>query len=426
MIRRAVLAAAILVLAAVLGLPPVFGTRARAMIEPQLAGLGEPLAPDVALSVTVDQWNAGWFSSTAMVTVALDARTWRDTVTLHHGPVIVGGLSGLGWGSVALAIDSHAVPELAAFEARSDVQEVARVASLVGFFGATTVAVEVSPFQTAGDASGPGVVRFLGLGARLTVNRAGNRVHVEGALHGASVTAPDMPITEIGTLEAELHLARSPTQADLWLGDGTLDLARLAMRDREAGSTLEVDTAHLEAEAAIRGADLVWTGLQTARALRVAAIELHDVELGTTLTYPVAAQRRVANGDTQHLESRDFAREHMTLRVDPLRFNHLDMPLEATLAVDYRGDLLADGATLDFADVAGVVEADLELSIHKGLPAALGLDIGDRLMQAMVDQGLAVASGDAYRSQASFRDGRLASNGQPIELALLLALLAAA
>lgn len=426
MIRRIALAAAVLVLIAVLGLPPVFGARARALIEAELATVGDSLRPDAELAVSLDEWEAGWFSSTAKLTVAVDAerRIWRDGVTLHHGPVIIGGVSGLGWGSAEFVIDTNDVPDLAGFRARTGVDEIGRVAALVGLHGGTTVAVDVYPFQTPDDAP-DGLATFAGLDARIAIDRTGRRVDVAGAMHGASVTALDAPSIEIGRLDAEARLDRAPGPTDLWLGEGRFDLARLFVRDEQTGNAFEMDDAQFETDVAIEDEEVVWTSRHTARELRVATIALDEVELNTSIAYPLASALRAAQSDPVALAD-DFVRERVTLRIDPLRLSHLGMPLVARLDVDYRGDRLPAGATPDVTNLPGIVAADLELSMHKDLLGAFGLDIGDRLMRAMVDQGIAQDSGDSYDLKASFRDGQLTSNGQQVDLALLLALLAAA
>ena len=425
MIRRVVLAAAVLVLAAVLGLPPVFGARARALIEAELATVGESLGPDAGLAISLDDWAPGWFSSTATLTVDADAerRIWRDGVTLHHGPVIFGGGPGLGWGSAEFVIDTNDVPDLASFRARTGVDEIGRVAALVGFFGGTTVDVHVYPFRTADDAP-DGLATFAGLDARIAINRTGSRVEAAATMHGASVTAPDAPFIEIGRLDAEASLDRTPGSTDLWLGDGMFDLARLVFRDGESGYAFEMDDARFESDVVIEGEEIVWTSRHTARELRVATIALDEVELNTSIAYPLASALRAAQSDPVALAD-DFVRERVTLRIDPLRLSHLGMPLVARLDVDYRGDRLPAGATPDVTNLPGIVAADLELSMHKDLLGAFGLDIGDRLMRAMVDQGVAQESGDSYDLKASFRDGQLTSNGRQVDLALLLALLAA-
>ena len=425
MIRRFALAAALLVLVAVLGLPPVFGGRARGLIEAELAAFGDTLAPNVGFSVSLDEWETGWFSSTATVTVALDAQqtTWRDAVTLYHGPVIFGGVSGLGWGSAEFVVDTETVPALAGFGARTGVQEVGRIAAVVGLFGGTAIDVAVHPFQTR---DGPdGTASFNGLNARVVVNRAASRVAVTGTMPGGTMMAPDAPLITFTGLEGEVRARRAPSPTDLWLGDGGFDLAGLVVQDRESGNALEMEGARFEAEVVIDGEELVWTSRHTARVVRVATIPLDDVELDVAITYPLAAVPRVSEADAEKLAT-DFIREHMTLRVDPLRFSHLDLPLVAKLDVDYRGDRLPIGATPDVATLPGFVAADMELVMHKELFGAFGFGLGEQLARAMVDQGLAAESGDSYEVQASFRDGQLTTNGRQIDLSLLLALLAGA
>ena len=156
-------AAAIIIVAAVLVLPPVFGARARALLEPGLNAMGASLAPDAAFVVSFDDWDAGWFSSTATVSFEAIFRTppavaavsndleetYRTTlpgvVTLYHGPVPLGGF---GWGSAEFVVDASAIPELHDFHAETGVAEVARLTALVGFLGNTTIGLSVPPIST--------------------------------------------------------------------------------------------------------------------------------------------------------------------------------------------------------------------------------------------------------------------------------------
>ena len=202
MARRIALAAAIIIVAAVLVLPPVFGARARALLEPGLTAMGESLAPDAAFVVSFDGWDAGWFNSTATVTfeavfrtpppvaaVSVDLEeTYRTTLPGRRDapprPRATCGPGGLGWGSAEFTIDAVAFPVIRGVHAETGVSEVARLTALVGFLGSTTIGLSVPPVSTTEPASGT-QLHFAGLDATLSLGQDGSRTASTGYAPGA-------------------------------------------------------------------------------------------------------------------------------------------------------------------------------------------------------------------------------------------------
>ena len=441
MARRIVLGAAIIVVAVALFLPPMFGARARSLLEPGLNTMGTLLAPDVAFTVSFDDWHAGWFSSSSTLTFeaalrppatdALYRTTLPGVVTLHHGPAPLGGLAGLGWGRAEFVVDAAAIPELQSFHAETGIRDVARLTALVGFLGNSTIGLTLVPINTTAPSSGA-EMRFAGLDATLSLARDGNRGASTGTLHGLSASLPDGTAFEIGE-SSWYGRAHKHSAAGLWLGDGTATSARIVASSAGAASALELDDAHLETELDIDGEVVVGMNRSTAVAFRLGDVQVDDVEVDVTVTTPVAAMASLTKGADRSRSDGSLPadvmtamlRQPATLRVDTLAFSYRDMPLNATLDVEYDGDRHAGrSAVPNFEMLTGITSAELHLSIHKNLLGMIGIDALARLVPAMARLDLVRESGDEYLVHATYRDGELLFDGKRVELPLLVALMA--
>lgn len=449
MVKRITLVAGIIVLLACIVLPPVFGARARSLIELRLNAMAESLPPDVMLAVWFDNWETGWFSSTATVTVEATfgdqgraatvapdlAGSYRTTmpraITLRHGPVLVGDPWGFGWGSAELSIDATTAPDLKDFLDRSGVEAVARLTALVSFLGGATIAIEVPPIRTTDDGSTE--VRFAGLDATVSVSPDGMRGSSSGTLHRLGVTDSGASGIELGRLEWAGEAHRAVAFADSWLGNAVVTVERVSLSSEET-SIFEMDDARFDTATSIDDNTFVGTNRYTANRIRFGDVQLDNVELDVAATYPARAAARLAAGADAVVDEpsvgdlvADALRERITLRIDPLSFRHADMPFKATLNVDYRGDRHGDApVAADFATLARVTSAELEASMHKDLVRATGVDALARLLPEMARLELVLDSGDEYRFVAAYRDGELLFDGKPVDFALLVALMAGA
>ena len=242
MARRIAVVAAIILLVALVALPPVFGARARSLLEPRLNAIGDSLGPGFALVVSFDEWDAGWFSSTATVTLDAEVRaqggvaavapgfaesyqtTLPGTITVHHGPLITGSLWCVGWGNAEFVVDATTIPDLQEFQAETGVEQIARLTALVGFLGETTIGLTMPSFQTTGGADSSEEIRFAGLDATVGISQDGNRADTAGTLHGFSVATSGVPAFEIGRVDWAGRVHTESAVPDLWLGDGSADL----------------------------------------------------------------------------------------------------------------------------------------------------------------------------------------------------------
>ena len=95
------------------------------------------------------------------------------------------------------------------------------------------------------------------------------------------------------------------------------------------------------------------------------------------------------------------------------------------LDVEYHGDQHAEEPVASsLAVLTRSTSAELDLSFHKNLLDAIGIDVVADLLPAMARLELVRESGNAYQVHATYRDGELLFDGQPVDVALLAALMA--
>lgn len=261
-------------------LPPLFGAKARSLIEAELAGIGRALAPYASVEVTFDDWNVGWFSSTVnpSITMALNAEsglpidddqpsrfetTLPEAVTLYHGPFLTGFSPGLGWGSVEFVIDSFVIPDLRDFHESTGMDRVARLGVLVGF-GGTTVGMDMPAFVYGEGEPGQRVeIEFAGMEMNAVFGDGGKRIEFDGEVGGFGITIPSSREAVVGQLSWASSARKDSRISKLWLGDGQFDLTRVMIAS--GGKDLvEVNDIHVEGGAEIDGDVLIATNLYEA------------------------------------------------------------------------------------------------------------------------------------------------------------------
>ena len=446
----AVLAAVVVVV-----LPPVFGGIARSFLD-DFDGripIGQAFGTDAELEVAFHDWDPGWFSSTAGLSlsggfggVGLFAAETPVVVTLRHGPLLSGVPSGLGWGRLEWVLDESTVPALRALYEETGAAPVAHLGLLLGFGSGARIGVDVSDFRLdAGDES----YHFGGL--EVVADVAGDRIDFDGKLGGLRFEGEDRaPYTgELRPVELELgrtalmaSLYKDPRMPVLWLGDLRLDGAGFTQRqdqvDSEYGrfrlrvgtgiardmfdvrieselSDVRVsreDTGHYQLDDLLGEVGLQF-GAETLARL------LPSVDSGMDLERALAA---LATADA-------LIRERLVL-ASRLSFSHEGRSASTALAVEYRGDELP--AYIDIGNFARVVQnparlpidANFDLAFHQELPRGLldsmGTPGGDatELEEAileMAQSGVLEERGSDYRVRFEFADGVARLNGETLD-----------
>ena len=212
--KRIVLLVVVVGLVVAAALPPLFGARARGLIESELTTIGAAFAPYASVEVTFDDWDVGWLSSTAnaSITVAFDSvlpieddlhTTLPKAVTLYHGPLLAGVSPGLGWGSVEFVIDSSVIPELRDFHESTGIDRIARLGVSVGF-GSTTVGMDMPAFVYGAGEPGQGIeIEFGGMEMHAVLRDAGGRLEFDGEIgefrhHDAGIVGSRRGPIELG------------------------------------------------------------------------------------------------------------------------------------------------------------------------------------------------------------------------------------
>ena len=448
--KRIAIAAVILVVVLAVALPPLFGARARSLIENDLADLGELLAPYGRVAVSLTDWDVGWYSSTATATVAVAfddrpdvpralgdlppfSRTFPKSVTLRHGPVVAGPAAGLGWGSVELVIDASLVPALQDFHDATGVDRIAHVAVSVGFLGSATVGLDIPAFVYEAQAQ---QFDFRGLEADATVDGAGEAMDFSGEFGGLTVTRQASQLVAVGTTTWTGRSRMDPRYPNLALGEGEVDIARAMGSGGQAGEFVEVSDIRLRGASAIEGDQYVATGLYRAKEMQVMNAQLNDLVLDYAMGFGAEGMVRLMAGDfavdsltpEAQLEVADaLLRQRLAFDIDRLGFEHEGRPALLTVAITYRGDELPDDFNvelpLDFMTLLPLLTANLDLAFHRELLGDLGIEQMDGVVRMLAREGIVQESGEDYTLKVGFANGGFTVNGDPFEPFQLMGLL---
>ena len=444
--KRIVLVVVVLGLVVVAVLPPLFGAKARSLVEAELAAIGQALAPYASVEVTFDNWDAGWLSSTAnaSITVAFESvlpteddfhARLPEAVTLYHGPFLTGVSPGLGWGSIEFVIDSSVIPELRDFHESTGIDRIARLGVLVGF-GSTTVGMDMPAFVYGVGEPGQRVeIELAGMEMRAVLRDAGERLEFDGKIGGFGITIPASWEADMGQLSWTSSARKDSRIPQLWLGEGRFDLAQVMIASG-GRSLVEFNDFHVEAGTEIDADVFIASYLYEAREAVITNSRLDELVAGVSWRYGVDTLGRLMDAANDLDEMSPHAatellnamvRERLTFDIERLGFKHEDRALLASLAIEFRGDELPDNLEIDlasdYATFLPLVSAHLDIAFHKELLSGLGAEQMDVMAGVLAGAGILRESGDDHTLNVGFDKGVVSVNGDPIELQELLGLL---
>ena len=451
--KRIAIVVVVLVVAVAVAVPPLFGARARSIMEDRLATVGESLAPYMEVKVLFDDWDVGWNSSTATVSfdVAFDTEsleleaqvqdafgaTLPEVVTLYHGPILTQPSRGLGWGSAEIVVDHSVVPELREFEQATGVDHLARLGVSVGFGGGLSVAMDMPEFEyVEGELPVSVEMDFGGLEAVAKFGGGGDTLDLAGRFGGVDFTMMSTMRLAWGRTTWEGSARKYARVPDLWLGGGKTEIDRVMFSTGGPESTYyDVTGIRMEGESAVEGDFLVGTNVYEVGEVRIMDMMLQDLVVDLAVRYGVDGLARLmdvayidALDSEQQMEIvNDLVRERLTFAIDRLGLTHEGRGALASLAIEFRGDELPDGFEIgpdaDVTVMLPLVTANLDMSFHRELLGGLGLGQMDPMVRVLAREGIVQESGDDYTLNVGFENGGLTVNGDPFEPFELLGLL---
>ena len=455
MTRRIALLVLVVVLVAAVLLPPVFGARTRSLLEAESAAMRELLAPQVEFELGFEDWDVGWFSSTATVVLGLQFAegaefpfdvpnlpesfrlTLPEAFTLRHGPFTTSPSPGLRWGSMEMVIDDAVVPELLAFQEAVGIDHVVHLALSVGFLGGTSVGMSVPPFRSVADEPTWNLeVAFAGLDSTLTFARSGVSGSFEGEMAGFELTGPVDQLVDVDRVAWDGRLRVDEGLPGLTLGGGVLTVSGVRVTTGANGVDTVLEDLRAEGVSEIDGDLFVGNNRVDIRALQIDGTRFDDVVLELSASMDAQALNRFMadaynirpDDPASQMEAVNMLVNHdLTFRIDRLALRHQDRSASASLALDFRGTELGDGfavgSAMDVASLVAAMSIEFSMTVHRDLFDGLGIDAGTSLLRALAEQGFALESGDDYTLTATFEGGVLTVNGNPLELFQLLGLL---
>ena len=447
--RIAVVVVALVLIVAVV-LPPLFGMRARTLVETQTELVGEGLAPYLLVDVAFDDWDVGWYSSTATVSLDVDftaeygpavganvppARfdaTLPDAVRVYHGPILTGAPAGLGWGGVEFIVDGARIPELRDFQDRAGIDHVARLGITVGLLGRTAMNVDIPAFEVEADGAR---IDFAGLEMLATLRGGGQRLDFDGEVGGFSVSMPNRTGVDFDRMVWSTTTRMDSRFPGLWLGGGRLDMARVRATGSGSADIYGASDIGIEGNSHIEADRYIATGRYEVGELRIGEVRLNDLIAELSLRYDaeVTGRLMVVGNDPNELSleaatdlTNAMFRKRLTLDLDRFTLRHDSRSASATLAFEYRGDELADEYSVDVATdlpvLLGLVTAHLDMAFHRELFRGLGLDQVDATVRVLDREGVLRVAGEDYTLDLGFDGGEVTVNGEPTDLTELMGL----
>ena len=449
--KRIAIVVVVAVVAVAVALPPLFGARARSIMEDRIATVGESLSPYMNVAVTFDDWDVGWYSSTATVSfeVAFDTgslgleaqvqdsfgTTLGEVVTLYHGPILTDPSPGLGWGSAEIVVDSSVVPQLEEFQQATGVDHLARLGVSVGFGGGLSLAMDMPELEYAeGESPLGNEIDFEGLEAVASFGGDGETLDLDGRFGGVHVTMVSSMQLAWGRTTWSGSARKYAKVPDMWLGGGKTEISRVMFSTGAPEGTYDVTDIRMEGESEVEGDFLVGTNVYEAGEVQIMNMVLQDLVVDLTVRYGADGLARlmdVANVDSLDPEKQmeivnDLVRERLDFTIDRLGLTHEGRGALASLAIEFRGDELPDGfefgPNADLTAVLPLVTANLDLSFHTELLGGLGLGQVDPMVRMLAREGIVLESGDDYTLDVGFENGGLTVNGDPFEPFELLGL----
>ncbi len=431
--------AATLAVVAVVILPPIFGNLARSALDDLDEGVGlDAFGTDAELRVSFDDWDAGWFSSTAALKlnvafggISMLASETPFVATLRHGPVISGTPSGLGLASVELVLDGAGHPFLRELREFFDVDAAAHVGLLLGFGDAIAIGLNIPEFAHDGG--------FHFGGIKAVADMADDAIDFNGDFRGL-LARDGTDGVEIGPVSLAASLYRDSRLPLMWMGSMRTDVAGFDAEDTgEIGpSSLYVDARVIEDRLVVRldgeVSDFYFPSAGFPLRLDLAA----DVglECGTDavarLMQDFGSLQGLAGVLPMLLTADALVRERLSFDVHSLTLAHEGRSASATLAFEYRGgDLPGDVNIENFARMTrGLlslpISANLGLAFHRELPGHIMRNLGagdlvaaaiDENMHEMVRGGVFEEHGDDYTARLEFADREWVLNGETLDLA---------
>lgn len=441
------IAVVVVLLVALLVLPPVFGKVAESRVTAHIESLREK-----QLDITIDEYERGWFSSRARITLkpsqlhpsaalladVLDPLT--VAVDIRHGLVSLADGFFLGmFETYARPVDDSPVVDFVV-EAQTTLD------------GSVNFAVEIMPLRHD---FADGRVNLSGARASGTIER--RRVDARGELASLEIASPTGAVSMIGvraSTDTERHSGR--------VAPGTLsvEVDRIAF-ERFENSSQAFDATGVR----FASRSSVDRALNRLHGRAVFAFEQARTGNGATIT-DARYEMSLRNVDVAALEAyydlvadgapaepsmdvvapivQRLVASSPSFAIDTVRFHVDGQPFEASLHVDVDSSVPPSGGAVDLNDPEywrSILKGRAGLSAAKPLVeqlAAAGIKVQllaaqedgasmptdslDALAEAQVGlvlgmlsaQGMIEDTGSLYRTTLSFENGRITVNGQPL------------
>ena len=469
--KKSAIVVVICVVAAIIGLPPVFGTRTESQFYRRIDAIND----NGVLLLEMRSFERRWFSSTVMIDIGLSpayraqlermvGQTASDLGVLDqtlpiqadvaHGPVILRDGPYIGLAKV-VASPASAQPGTVELEEDPGIPYAFEFRSRSGLLGGLRFDAEISASDYA-----DGINEVVLSGARIEGSSNGDELisHFQAAslfvsnpiaaasINGISFSGDNRILSRYLVLGSAEFLIEQILISDRTFGGEPLfeagNIAIRAETDRNDDGPLVSGTANYAVDTVSAGERFRFTDGEVAVAFEnVDAEAMGDYVEAAQLLGDQSAGNPAPTAVLLPAIHRLLAAEP-TLSFDPIGFLMDDEPFEASVHVRTNPAALADTVAGSPEDIAFLVEAisvvadavasktfarRIAVEIIKAQLAASGAggpfpgDIdgmaeaqADIMLSALTEQGILEEDGESYRIAFAFEDGQFTLNGNPM------------
>ena len=475
--KKVALGIIVVLVIAVLGLPPLLGSMTESRIRNGLATMDE----NPVMAATVTSYDRGWFASTARIDIGIDPEYLQTMIGLDgpdgdaaaaamladaaatfvvdvdHGPVVLrnGFFVGLARLVAGLSEDSPTISEI---RTQFAMPYLIEICGRLGLTGAFSFDADVPPVDYADEdgefffsgATSEGTFRNGNLVSTGRIDEISfDTVGAAGQIRGISFEGDNEVINAylwVGVFEL---LVESMVFTNPLIGaEPQLDISRLSL----TGDTELDDTGELLSGSVAYAADSIVAGQELALTNAEIGVTLERISVEAINTYyemlgsldpddPFGALEIVQALGTQLLE------RNPSIGLSPIRFEYMGEPFSAnidvrTVAGAAQGgidlmnpamlamlfELSADAtaskvlaqqiATLIFEGELAAAFAGQELPPDQDI-TEMAEQQAEVVLATFVGQGFLVDAGDSYTTSLEYAGGELAVNGTPLPLGMM-------
>ncbi|QBY04492.1 DUF945 domain-containing protein [Thalassotalea sp. HSM 43] len=405
------------------------------IVEQEFNSIYEQMSASMPYQIKVDNYQRGWFSSTADVSVTIEqdipdmvqplTMTFVAKHDIQHGPILTQSSIALGLADIANSFDfEHNMPENADITHDFSKDKI-HYSTQISFTGGMNSVMETEQINvTTPDAT----IAILPLQLQADLSRDGALVF-DGNWLGMTVTAADVEVLRLGKMDlvGDQQVVRGDIFANtaVMVGDTKVNLAKMNFIDEVTGQSVNISDIEIISNSQDKEGMMYADAKMTAKTIDAMGVKLSDFNYTASinkvdLDVYAELQKLLVSGSSTEDPAR-FAMEVQALipkffeSSPEIKINNLGVKTE-------QGDI---ASKMDITIDESKVDANNPMSLIMALDAKADgsapieffeqLGMGENI-EALIMQNMLVQDQEKVKFDFSFNNGQALINGMPMPL----------